>query len=375
VERYRGVPQEEGTPAERKPSASPKLPAFPDVDPDLHPNLLPEDEVPGRAENEFSAMDEEFLSSLLESVDYGRKPHREAEGPGADFTLAPPEDIRESFCSIWEQLARDLDLEIHGEDALAAVQDLVLYDIPDGTRSTLTVPPMMDVDLDAGMYCLALVHTMKSLGARKVVVMTHTAYNRARGPEDTQRFLKVMAKAVEPVAQYARRHHVKLELVGQAPGYELEGLLSRSLPAFDDASFEAYFLVDYAEELFLYDAGRSVIARLPDIDVCVRHTKLQMTGGWIPTRMLRSSYVYSQNGTLFSNWSPDEYAALAAVSLLSKKLMSGEILGKAYLDVDDVKRRFQLRELNLFQRTVRLRQNPRKLFVIGSPIGLHQIYY
>ena len=369
------MPREEGTPAERKPSASSKLPLSPDLDPDLYPDLLPEDDLPGRAENELSPLDEEFLSSLLESVDYRRHSRREAEGPGADFTLAPPEDVRESFRSIWDRLAKDLDLEVAGEEALVDLNNLVVYDIPDGTRSTLTVPPMMDVDLDAGMYCLALVHTMKAWGARKVVLMTHTAYNRARGPADTERFLKVMAKAVEPVAQYARRHHVKLDLIGQAPGYELEELFSQALPKFDDATFEAYFLVDYAEELFLSESGRGALARLPEIDVCVRHTKLQVSGGWIPTRMLRSSYVYSQNGSLFSNWTSDEFAALAVVSLLSKKLMSGEVLGKAYLDLDDVKRRFQLRELNLFQRTVHLRQNPRKLFVIGSPIGLHQIYY
>ena len=90
--------------------------------------------------------------------------------------------------------------------------------------------------------------------------------------------------------------------------------------------------------------------------------------------MLRSSYVYCQNGTLFSNWEPEEYAGLVAAALLSKKLMSGEVLSKSYLDIDDVKRRYQMRELNLFQKVVRLRPEPRKLFVVGSPVGLYQIY-
>jgi len=308
-------------------------------------------------------------------VDYRRKPRREAESPGADFTLATPEDIRDTFRSVWDHLVTELGLDCTIDEALESMADLVVYDIPDGTRSTLTVPPMMDVDLDAGMYCLALVHTLKALGAKKAVVMTHTAYNRARGPLDTARFLKMMAKAIEPVAQYSRRHRVKLQLIGQSAGYELEGLLAKSIPEFDNAPFEADFLVDYAEELFLTPEGRADLARIPEIDVCIRHTKLQVSGGWIPTKMLKSSYVYSQNGTLFSNWTADEYVVLAAVALLSKKMMSGEILGKTYLDVDDVKRRFQLRELNLFQKSVRLRPDPKKLFVIGSPIGLYQIYY
>ena len=368
------MPREEGTPAERRPSGSAK-PPLPDIFPDLNPDLLPEVDLPGPAENEMSSLDEEFLSSLLESVDYRRGSRRAPPSAGTDFTLATPEDVRDTFMSIWERLATEIDLDLPAAEALAAVQDLVVYDIPDGTRSTLTVPPMMDVDLDAGMFCLALVHTLKALGARKAVVMTHTAYNRARGPEDTQRFLKVVSKAIEPVVQYSKRHRVKLQLVGQAPGYELEEIIARAIPDLEGGAFEADFLVDYAEELFLTPEGREALSRLPDIDVCVRHTKLQISGGWIPTKMLRSSYVYSQNGTLFSNWSPDEYVALVAVALLSKKLLSGEVLGKTYLDVDDVKKRYQLRELNLFQKTVRLRGDPKKLFVIGSPFGLYHIYY
>jgi len=184
------VPREEGTPAERRPSGS--KPPLPDDVPDLTPDLLPEVELPGPAENEMSPLDEAFLSSLLESVDYRSGSRRFPKPAGMDYTLAPPEDVRDTFKSIWERLATEIDVDISADEALASLADLVVYDIPDGTRSTLTVPPMMDVDLDAGMFCLALVHTLRALGARKAVMMTHTAYNRARGPQDTERFLKVI---------------------------------------------------------------------------------------------------------------------------------------------------------------------------------------
>lgn len=361
---------EEGTPITER-SGGPKL--RPSSEPGLE--FVPELEGPVRADNDLSPLDEELLNALMASVDYGRREPGIRPGAAKDFTLAPPGEIVESFRATWDRLAAELDLGLGSDAALAAFRDLVVYDIPDGTRSTLTVPPMMDVDLDAGMYGLALVHTLKSLGARTAVVMTHTVYNRARGPEDTQRFLRMVGKAVEPAAQYARRHRVALDLIGLGAGYELEGLLAEKLTPLEDPEFRAHFLVDYAEEMFLTPEGRAALERLPNIDVCVRHTKLQVSGGWIPTRMLRSSYVYCQNGTLFSNWEPDELVALAAVALLSKKLMSGEVLNKAYLDIDDVKRRFQLREMNLFQSVVKLRPEPRKLFVLGSPIGLYQIYY
>ncbi|HKZ23056.1 MAG TPA: hypothetical protein VJ224_01455 [Thermoplasmata archaeon] len=364
------MPMEEGvpTPDPEKRKADPREP------PAFSLELEPGFELTLPIENELTPLDEMLLQSLVESADYAKKKAK----PGEllhDYSLSPPEAIVDAFRTIWDKLALELSLNLSSAEALKELRDLVIYDIPDGTRSTLTVPPMMDVDLDAGMFCLALVHTLKSLGSRRAVLMTHTAYNRSRGPEDTRRILNVVAKAVEPVAQYARRHRIRLHLIGQTAGYELGDLLTKNLEDFDNAPFDAHFLVDYAEELFLSPEGQQALATLPNIDVCVRHTKLQVSGGWVPTKMLKCSYVYSQNGSLFSNWTYDEYAALAAVCLLSKKLMSGEILNKAYLDIDDVKRRYQLRELSLFQKSVRLREEPRKLFVVGSPIGLYQIYY
>src|SRR4030067_241592 len=98
-------------------------------------------------------------------VDAGPWPTRRGEAPTRALPLAPPEDIVESFRATWDRLVAELDLALGSDAALEAFRDLVVYDIPDGTRSTLTVPPTMDVDLDAGMYGLALVPTPTSPGA------------------------------------------------------------------------------------------------------------------------------------------------------------------------------------------------------------------
>ena len=141
-----------------------------------------------------------------------------------------------------------------------------------------------------------------------------------------------------------------------------------------DPSFHAHFLLDYEEEWFLTPEWRAYLDALPEIDVVVRHTKLQVSGGWIPTRMRKSAYMYSQNGSLYSNWTAPEYAALVAVAYLAKVLHKGEALSKQYVSVDEIKDRHRKREVDLLQRTVRLVAKPRKLFVIGSPIGLIQVY-
>jgi hypothetical protein len=52
----------------------------------------------------------------------------------------------------------------------------------------------------------------------------------------------------------------------------------------------------------------------------------------------------------------------------------GEGLSKTYSSVDEMKARYRDREIKLRQKIIRLRPNPRKLFVLGSPVGLIQVY-
>ncbi|HYM39553.1 MAG TPA: hypothetical protein VEY12_05340 [Thermoplasmata archaeon] len=342
-------------------------PATPE-EPGLEP---PDSTVSGATDADLQA---DLFESLVESADYVdvRKPLPARSG-GA-LQLATPEAIRDAFVAAWEGLSHSLSLRIGPNRALDSVRDLVLYDIPDGTRSTLSVPATMDVETDAGMYCLALVHTLASLGAQRAVLLTHTIYNRERGPEDTKRFLEIMAHGVEPFRGYARRHKIRMNLHGMHEGYELSPLLSKAFPPPTTAKFDAHFLLEYEEEWFLTEQGRALLEALPEIDVVVRHTKLQVSGGWIPIRMRKSAYLYSQNGSLNSNWSYDEYAAMVAVACLAKLLHSGEALSKKYVSIDEIKDRYLQRELKLQQRVVRLKEKPRKLFVVGSPTGLVQVY-
>ena len=63
-----------------------------------------------------------------------------------------------------------------------------------------------------------------------------------------------------------------------------------------------------------------------------------------------------------------------AVAHLARLFHRGEALSKTYVSIDEMKERYRERELRLGQAVVRLRPRPRKLFVIGSPSGLVQIY-
>ncbi len=346
------------------PKARPAPPEEPGLEP---PDSTEADPVERR-------LQEELFQSLVESADYtdGRTPLPARSG-GA-LQLATPEAIRSAFAEAWDSLSHSLGLGIEPEKALAGVADLVMYDIPDGTRTTLSVPITYDVEADAGLYCLALVHTLASLGARTNVILTHTAYNRERGPDETRRFLEVLSKGIDPFREYARRHGIAIHLEGVREGYELESEFRRAFPLPAVPRFDAHFLMDYEEEWFLSPEGRELLSVLPTIDVAVRHTKLGVAGGWIPMKMRRSAHVYSQNGTVHSNWNFNEYAAMVAVTYLAKLLHQGEALSKTYASIDEIKARYRERELKLRQKIIRLTPKPRKLFVLGSPVGLVQVY-
>ncbi|MEE9237000.1 MAG: hypothetical protein V3U52_04355 [Thermoplasmata archaeon] len=288
----------------------------------------------------------------------------------------PEEEILSTFHGVWAGIEENLDLSLTSDEAIRLFPSLTLYDVPDGTRSTLTVRPDIDVGVDAALYCLALIHTLKNLGARHCIIMTHTVYNRKRGPEGLGRIFRLLADGVKPIAEYSRQEKIGIHLVGLKRDYELRNYLLGHLQEIDEIAFRAYFLVDYAEEISEDPELRRDLELLPDVDVCVRHTKLNLSGGgWIPTKLLKSTFMYCQNGTLYSNWAFDELVAFATLSLVAKLMHTGEGLVKMYGDIDEVKARYQLRELRLFNKRVYLREPAKKLFLFGSPHGIYQFYY
>src|SRR5207247_1181977 len=86
-----------------------------------------------------------------------------------------------------------------------------------------------------------------------------------------------------------------------------------------------------------------------------------------PPTCIRRTVPFTATGTSTSTrpWS---------VTYLSKLLHQGESLSKTYASVDEMKALYRDREIKLRQKIIRLRPKPRKLFVLGSPVGLIQVY-
>ena len=298
--------------------------------------------------------------------------------PGYDFEklFAPISVIHNDFENIWSNIIKKVDgLKTSVEVAKEALKELVLYDILDGSRSTLTTKHFIEQKDEVPLFSIALNHTLQALGARSCVTMIHTSYNRERGEKEFNRVVNNIKSGAELITKHSIETGVRCNCLCLNEHYELINVLRDSEKKTKEGIFNAYYLFDYNEGWSSKKNGENILNTLPDINVHIRHTKFQPSGGWIPGKMEKSAFLYSQNGSTYSNWKSDEIVALVALALLAKKFNEGEVLSKVYSGNNEIQNRYIKRESELFHKTVYLREQPRKLFICGSPFGVYQIYY
>ncbi len=284
--------------------------------------------------------------------------------------------IHDDFCKIWTSMIEKTDdTKNTVEDAQESIKDLVLYDALDGGRTTLTSKGSIDPKDDIPLFSITLIHTLQALGAKSCIIMIHTFYNRKRGKNEFNRILNIVKSGSELIKQYSIKNDVRCHCLCINKNYELIDLLREVERQTHNGSFNAYFLFDYNEEWYNTEEGFNLINTLPDINVHIRHTKLNFSGGWIPSKMKKSAFLYSQNGARYSNWEPKEVVALVAMALLAKKFNEEEGFSKIYSSDNEIQHRYIKREIELFEKTAYLREHPRKLFIFGSSIGPYKIYY
>jgi hypothetical protein len=289
--------------------------------------------------------------------------------------LASTSAIKNIFYKIWNEIIQEIGLDISADEGFAEIKNLVIYDILDGTRSTLISRYPIDYRLESGLYALNFIHTLKALCAKNCYIMIHTSYNRGRGKKEFNHVLEKILAGEPFIKKYAIQNSISCLCIGVKDNYEHGNLLKDINETTKKGVFNSIFLFDYNEKWPLSKEGQNVLKNLPDIDVFIRHTKFQISGGWIPGKMTHSVFLYSQNGSTYSNWDSDELVVLVALALLAKLLHKGEVLNKIYSSVEEINYRYILRESKLFNKVVILRENPRKLFILGSPMGVYQFYY
>jgi len=312
---------------------------------------------------------------ISENISYLYKKQEQLVDMNLNNIFTSPSTIKKNFYKIWNDIIQKIDLNISANESFAEIKDLVIYDILDGTRSTLISKYPIDNRLEAGLYALNFIHTLKSLNAKNCYIMIHTAYNRERGKKEFNQILEKILAGKPFVIKYAIQNNICCLCICSNNNFEYIDLLKDVYESTKKGIFNSIFLFDYNENWPFTKEGKNIFKNLPNIDVFIRHTKFQISGGWIPYKMTHSVFLYTQNGSTFSNWDSDELVALIALALLAKLLHRGEVLNKTYTTKEEINYRYILREKELFNKIITLRKNPKKLFILGSPNGIYQFYY
>ena len=235
-------------------------------------------------------------------------------------TLDNSSNIKNNFCNIWNNIIQKTGLDFDVKYAIKEFKDLVVYEALDGSRSTLISTQDINREMEGALYVINFINTLHTLGAKNCFIMIHTSYNRNRGNNEFKKILKCINNGANLIKRYAIENNIRCSCICINKNYELMNLLNEVSESTSKGEFCANFLFDYNEEWAMTKKGKDVIKNFPDIDVHIRHTKLQFSGGWIPGKMSRSAFLYSQNGSTYSNWDSDEIVALLAISLLAKIL-------------------------------------------------------
>ena len=101
--------------------------------------------------------------------------------------------INNNFFKIWKLIIHKTGLDTIREIDNNQIKNLVIYEIIDGTRSTLVKKQMVDHNLEAVLFTLNFIYTLQKLGVKNCYIMIHTTYNRGRG-------LKEFGKVLEKIA-------------------------------------------------------------------------------------------------------------------------------------------------------------------------------
>jgi hypothetical protein len=288
--------------------------------------------------------------------------------PGKESVALPVESAtRRQFLEAASRLRID--------DPMARVQELVIYEMTDGTR-TSSLLKGADAYVDGGIFCVRLIEILRQLGVRNLYVnVIHTRHKLRSNYHDIYQGL---TKLLGIYGSYATDHGVALRFIGnheesldpkgsRALDLQRELRSLETLTSVPRASkLTVFFLMNYSTR---WDAYHPTKHALPQANVIVRHTKGYVNGDmWLFDKLDDNTFVYVQNGSSSQNWTDEQLVWLVTLALRSKVANEGTHYSMDYKGDAKVRIR-SAREVALEFTRRRLRRNPTKRVVLFSPTG------
>ena len=173
---------------------------------------------------------------------------------------------------------------------------------------------------------------MKELGFKSMVTMVHTARNYSvKGRVDSiHSVIQKNFDALNPAIS-----KLNFKLYGDIESFkniESNGFYNFLKEIENntgiDKAFTNHILINYSEEWALNNLEK--IKSIPRISSIIRFTKGFVSGGWIPTKMQETTFVYSQIPSISEFWSDEAITALILIALKNWYMVVNYIGKKVY---------------------------------------------
>jgi hypothetical protein len=268
--------------------------------------------------------------------------------------------------------------ELGIEESKRNVEELVIYEMTDGSRTSTGSESGWKAYFEGGIFCLRFIHFLKILGGKYLYV--NVIHERHKFRENYRDIYEGMRQLVDIYRDYAEYNQdVRWRFIGDYKHrIEPSGMnsfdLRKALKSLENINtgntkaFTVYFMINYSTK-WLAKEGWKLFEPLPDIDVILRHCKGYVNGDmWLYDKLDNNSFMYVQNGSVSKNWSDQQLVYLISMALRSKILNQGTHYSKTYTEkeIDEIRRKREI-ELSIVHR--KLEEKPSKRVIIFSSVG------
>jgi hypothetical protein len=157
---------------------------------------------------------------------------------------------------------------------------------------------------------------MKELGFKEMAAMVHTKRNKA-----VEGRIYAIQKAIQEGLDFSNKivADSRFKIYGDLDEYLNNG--SREFYDYlnlvvdktsRNTNFTHHILINYSEDWAI--SNLAAIYNLPKISSVIRFTKGFVSGGWIPSKMQETTFVYSQLPSVSEFWTDESIGALILIS-------------------------------------------------------------
>jgi len=181
-------------------------------------------------------------------------------------------------------------------------------------------------------FFLRFSRIMQEFGFREMVTMVHTSRN-CHLKERLDSILLTIQKSINDQQNIYNNSRYKLygdiefyKNIGYNNFYQFLNEINNKTVS--DYTFTNHILVNYSEQWAIDNMDK--INLLPEVSSVIRFTKGFVSGGWIPAKMQKTVFVYSQIPSVSEYWSDDAIKALIFIALKNWSFVSNYIGVKQY---------------------------------------------